>query len=120
MNNLDLETLLKQWYEQTQETRIKKGYVKAKSIQEIWNNEKLKRTYADASSWITRKQIKLFQALYNKSHKEFYCFEANYPIYLNTAKDGSFTDKTIVVRVYKNSNGAAVIHFKLPISYTGA
>jgi hypothetical protein len=120
MNNLDLETLLKQWYERTQEKRIKKGFVKAKSIQEIWNNENLKRTYADASSWITSKQVKLFQAIFYKKCKEFYCFQANYPIFLNTAKDGSFTDETIVVRVYQNSNGAAVIDFKRARRYTGA
>lgn len=66
---LTIESLLIQWYEEKQNERIAKGFIKVDSLQDIYND------VTTGFDWCTRvislKQYKLFQAIFAKQEKHF-------------------------------------------------
>ena len=66
---LTIDTLLIQWYEEKQNERIQKGYIKIDSIQDIYND--LNNGFDWCTRVISLKQYKLFQAIFAKETKNF-------------------------------------------------
>ena len=99
---LTIDTLLIQWYEEKQNQRIEKGFIKVDSLQDIYNDLNTGFDWCDRI--ISLKQYKLFQAIFAKETKHF-----------PSDKEICFVDhnnRTIVASVSGNYNRGH-ISFKL-------
>jgi len=66
---LTIDTLLIQWYEEKQNQRIEKGFIKVDNLQDIYNDLNTGFDWCDRV--ISLKQYKLFQAIFAKETKHF-------------------------------------------------
>jgi hypothetical protein len=121
MNNLTLESLFTQWYEQTQETRIAKGYLHGKvgstikSVEDIYALDRWHLGIHSCDRNITAKQMKLVWVLWKKAYytPDFRSKHGEF-ITINMSECGTkFTDRSINARVYQRSNGSGIVAFKL-------
>ena len=102
IEKITLESLLVQWYEEAQNQRIEKGFIKVNSISEIYSD--LTSGYDICTRNISLKQYKLFSAIFAKQTK-------NYP----SQKELCFVninDRTLVAHV-SGSYERGFISYKL-------
>jgi hypothetical protein len=66
---LTFENLLVQWYEEAQNQRISKGFIKVKNINEIYLDSR--NVYDNCTRNISLKQYNFFAAIFAKQTKNF-------------------------------------------------
>jgi hypothetical protein len=66
---LTFENLLVQWYEEAQNQRISKGFIKVKNVNEIYSDSR--NIYDNCTRSISLKQYNLFAAIFAKQTKNF-------------------------------------------------